>query len=122
ILNNNTALKDEVANMGMPIVRTFTVELEGGYHAPVRLFLPPGLLEEEDFKFPLILHVDGSPGSQQVSEKWGLSWATYLTSQKNFIVAEIDGRGTGFQGESLRHSVYRKLGNLEVNDHLEITQ
>ncbi|CAG7730841.1 unnamed protein product, partial [Allacma fusca] len=25
ILNNNTALKDEVANMGMPIVRTFTV-------------------------------------------------------------------------------------------------
>ncbi|CAG7717855.1 unnamed protein product [Allacma fusca] len=122
ILNNNSVLQEEVANMGMPLVRNLRVALSGGYHAPVRLYLPPGLRAEEEFKFPLVLHVDGSPGSQQVSEKFRLSWATYLTSQKNFIVAEVDGRGTGFQGESLRHAVARNLGNVEVRDHLEIME
>ena len=41
---------------------------------------------------------------------------------KNFIVAEIDGRGTGFQGDALRHSVYGKLGADEVGDQLEVVK
>lgn len=57
VLDNNTALKEEVDDMGLPVVRTFPVEVSGGYRAPVKLYLPPGLREEEEFKFPLILHV-----------------------------------------------------------------
>jgi len=57
VLDNNTALKEEVADVGLPVVRTFSVEVSGGYRAPVKLYLPPGLREEEEFKFPLILHV-----------------------------------------------------------------
>ena len=57
ILDNRTALQEEVGSLGLPIVKTFRVEISGGYHAPVRLFLPPGLREDEEFKFPMILHV-----------------------------------------------------------------
>ena len=32
-----------------------------------------------------------------MSSKWGVGWDTYLASQRNFIVANIDVRGTGFQ-------------------------
>ncbi|XP_035703535.1 inactive dipeptidyl peptidase 10 isoform X2 [Folsomia candida] len=119
VLDNNTALKQEVADLGLPVIRTFSVEVSDGYKAPVKLYLPPGLREEEEFKFPLVLHVNGEPGSQLVSEKWSLSWNAFLVSQKNYILVEIDGRGTGFQGESNRHAVYRKLGTLEVTDQIE---
>ena len=39
----------------------------------------------------------GGPGTQTVSSKWSLGWDAYLASQRNFIVANIDVRGTGFQ-------------------------
>lgn len=57
VLDNNTALKEEVDDMGFPLIRTFFVEVNDGYRAPVKLYLPPGLREEEEFKFPLVLHV-----------------------------------------------------------------
>lgn len=45
----------------------------------------------------LFIDSDASPGSQLVSEKFQVDWAWYLASTKNFIVAQIDGRGSGFQ-------------------------
>jgi inactive dipeptidyl peptidase 10 len=38
-------------------VRMFEVEVDGGYTAQVRLYLPPGLREYEEMQFPLVLHV-----------------------------------------------------------------
>jgi len=38
-------------------VKTIKVLVNGGYHAQVRLHLPPGLREDEEMTFPLILHV-----------------------------------------------------------------
>lgn len=46
-----------MANIAAPQIKTFEVEIQDGYHAQVRLYLPPGLKEEEDAAFPLILHV-----------------------------------------------------------------
>lgn len=57
VLNNNTELRDRVSKLALPDMRTFFVETTGGYFAPVRLYLPPGLREEEEFKFPMVLHV-----------------------------------------------------------------
>jgi len=37
-------------------VKTIKVLVDGGYHAQVRLHLPPGLREDEEMTFPLILH------------------------------------------------------------------
>lgn len=62
----------------------------------------------------------GGPGTQLVSDKWGLSWASYLASKNNYIVAEVDGRGTGFQGELVRGHLYRTLGTVEVADQLNV--
>lgn len=56
-VQNNTRLKERVAMVALPQVRTFPVMISGGYHAQVRLFLPPGLREDEITRYPLILHV-----------------------------------------------------------------
>jgi inactive dipeptidyl peptidase 10 len=56
-IQNNTRLRERVAQVALPQVKTFPVMISGGYHAQVRLYLPPGLREDEITRYPLILHV-----------------------------------------------------------------
>lgn len=63
---------------------------------------------------------DAAPGSQLVSEKWSIDWDMYLASQRNFIVVQIDARGSGFQGEKHRHELYHKLGSVEIEDQIAV--
>ncbi|CAH0551631.1 unnamed protein product [Brassicogethes aeneus] len=46
-MQNNTRLRERVAKMAMPQIKTFPVQISGGYQAHVRLHLPPGLREDE---------------------------------------------------------------------------
>lgn len=57
-----------------------------------------------------------------VTEKWRVNWNTYLSGAKDYIITEIDGRGSSGQGYQLLHEVYRRLGTLEVSDQLEVTE
>lgn len=56
-IQNNTRLRDRISQIALPQVKTFPVMISGGYHAQVRLYLPPGLREDEITRYPLILHV-----------------------------------------------------------------
>lgn len=53
----NTFIQDKVSKIAMPQVKTFPVQISGGYQAQVRLHLPPGLREEEITRYPLVLQV-----------------------------------------------------------------
>ncbi|KAL3288157.1 hypothetical protein HHI36_002608 [Cryptolaemus montrouzieri] len=121
-LQNNTQLRDKISKMAMPQIKTFPVIISGGYQAHVRLHLPPGLREDEITRYPLVVQVYGGPGSQLVTERWRIDWNTYLTGNKDFIIAQIDGRGSGGQGQQLLHKVYYKLGSIEVADQIEVTE
>ncbi|XP_017851736.1 inactive dipeptidyl peptidase 10 isoform X2 [Drosophila busckii] len=120
VLNAGDLLRHRLSQLAIPQMRTFSVEIRHGFHAQVRLFLPPGMREEEEVAFPLVLHVDASPGSQLVTERFQVDWNWYLASQRSFIVAQIDGRGSGYQGELLRTQVHGKLGTVEVEDQLGV--
>lgn len=56
-MQNNTRLRERVATIALPQVKSFPVMISGGYRAQVRLFLPPGLREDEITRYPMILHV-----------------------------------------------------------------
>lgn len=43
-----------------------------------------------------------------------------MSSQKGMIVAQIDARGTGYQGELLRAAIKNKLGSVEIEDQLSV--
>ena len=62
----------------------------------------------------------GGPSTQTVSSKWSVGWDTYLASQRNFITASIDVRGTGYQGDSFKHAVYGQLGSHESIDTVHV--
>lgn len=72
------------------------------------------------FNIITLLCSDASPGSQLVSEEFKVNWNWYLASSKVIIVAEVDARGSGYQGELLRSQIKGKLGTLEVDDQLAI--
>ena len=57
------------------------------------------------------------PGSQSVLDKWTIDWEYYLVS-KGFIVACVDGRGTGGRSRAYETSVYMQLGKLETEDQV----
>ena len=49
-----------------------------------------------------------------------VDWNWYLCSQRSMIVAQIDARGSGYQGELLRSQIKGKLGTLEIEDQLGV--
>ena len=49
-----------------------------------------------------------------------MGWDTYLASQRNFVVANIDVRGTGYQGDKFKHAVYGQLGRYEARDTIHV--
>ncbi|XP_023224997.1 dipeptidyl peptidase 4-like isoform X1 [Centruroides sculpturatus] len=122
VLDVNADLQERMGQRAFPKIRTFKVPTKGGYKAQVRLFLPPGLEDDEALLYPLVVHVYGGPGSQLVSEKFYVHWGTYLASRKNYIYAWIDGRGSGFQGDKMEHELFRRFGTVEVEDQIEITR
>uniref|UniRef100_A0A8C0APW3 A-type potassium channel modulatory protein DPP6 n=1 Tax=Buteo japonicus TaxID=224669 RepID=A0A8C0APW3_9AVES len=88
-----------------------------------RLELPMQILKPATFSdtahYPLLLIVDGTPGSQIVTERFEVTWESVMVSSHNAIVLKFDGRGSGFQGTKLLHEVKRRLGLLEEKDQLE---
>lgn len=76
-------------------------------------------------KYPVILFQYSGPGNQQVLNAWntgsmGSGGAfDYYLAQEGFIVACVDGRGTGGRGADFEKCTYLKLGYLESKDQVE---
>lgn len=68
-------------------------------------------------KYPLMMYQYNGPDSQEVCNRWRMEGIFYIAS-KGYIVAAVDGRGTGFRSRQWAHSVYKDLGNLETKDQI----
>ncbi|XP_066542027.1 inactive dipeptidyl peptidase 10-like [Hoplias malabaricus] len=84
----------------------------------LRLELSLPLDFDESNQHPLLLILGSAPGGQQVSDHFRLDWDAVLVSTYNVIVARVDGRGSGFQGQKILQEVHKRLGVLEVQDQL----
>ena len=68
-------------------------------------------------KYPLLMYQYNGPESQEVCDRWRMEGIFYLASQ-GYVVACVDGRGTGNRTNEWTKSVYLKLGDLETKDQL----
>ena len=68
-------------------------------------------------KYPVLMIQYSGPNSQEVLDRYGLDWYAYLASQ-GYVIAAVDGRGTGARGEEFRKSTYMNLGALESDDQI----
>uniref|UniRef100_A0A667ZX50 Dipeptidyl peptidase like 10 n=1 Tax=Myripristis murdjan TaxID=586833 RepID=A0A667ZX50_9TELE len=83
---------------------------------PLKISYPPDF--SDSHHYGLLLMIDGSPGGQSVSDRFVLNWDSVLVSSDNVIVARLDGRGSGFQGQRILHEVHQRLGTVEVQDQI----
>lgn len=105
-----------------------------GYHlAPVEFVnaaaadgtkLYGSLIKPSDFnpskKYPVLINVYGGPQVQQVRNEWGgsdLLWHEMM-AQKGFVIFELDGRGSWNRGHAFETPLYRRLGQVELQDQL----
>ncbi len=71
-------------------------------------------------KYPLLLYQYSGPGSQNVANKWHSAndyWHQILASE-GYVVACIDGRGTGFKGRDFKKVTYMNLVKYETEDQI----
>ncbi len=71
-------------------------------------------------KYPLFMFQYSGPGSQQVADRWYSSndyWHQMLAS-KGYIIACVDGRGTGLKGRDFKKTTQLELGKYEVEDQI----
>lgn len=66
-------------------------------------------------KYPAIIYQYSGPGSQEVTNRWGIDWMQYYAG-KGYVVACVDGRGTGGRGREFEQCVYKNLGFYETKD------
>uniref|UniRef100_H2SS46 Dipeptidyl peptidase like 10 n=1 Tax=Takifugu rubripes TaxID=31033 RepID=H2SS46_TAKRU len=85
-------------------------------HLPLMLSYPPDFSDSRHYG--LLLLLDSAPGGQAVSDQFSLSWDSVLVSSDSVIVARLDGRGSGFQGQRILHEVHQRLGTVDVQDQI----
>lgn len=76
---------------------------------------------DENKQYPLLMYQYSGPGSQQVANRWNNAndyWYQYL-AQQGYIVACVDGRGTGFKGADFKKVTQNELGKYEVEDQIQ---
>jgi dipeptidyl-peptidase-4 len=116
VIEDNAAMAAEFKSLNLPKKEFFSfntsenVKLNGWMLKPVNF--------DASKKYPVLMLQYSGPNSQEVLDKWKIDWEYYLATQ-NYIVACVDGRGTGARGAEFRKCTYEKLGVLEAKDQLE---
>lgn len=75
-------------------------------------------------EYPLLLFQYSGPGSQQVANRWMGSndyWHQMLASE-GYIVACVDGRGTGLKGRDFKKVTYLNLVKYETEDQIAVAK
>jgi dipeptidyl-peptidase-4 len=116
---NNDALSEKLKAYNLPKKEFFVLKTEKGNN------LNTWTIKPKDFdaakKYPVFMYQYSGPGSQKVDNDWNNSddyWFMMLT-QQGYIVACVDGRGTGYKGAEFKKMTQKELGKFEVEDQID---
>jgi len=116
ILNNIELLK-KLDSYNLSKKEFFTIKTESGeFNA---WMLKPSNFDPNKV-YPLFMTQYSGPGSQSVSNSWNSAndyWYQNLVEQ-GYIVACVDGRGTGFKGAEFKKATYLNLVKYETIDQI----
>ncbi|MBT2159833.1 S9 family peptidase [Zobellia barbeyronii] len=116
-IKNNNALIEKLKGYELSEKEFSTITINGNE-------LNMYMVKPKDFdaskKYPLLMYQYSGPGSQSVSNSWLDArdfWHQQLASQ-GYVVACVDGRGTGFKGADFKKSTYLNLVKYETEDQI----
>ncbi len=115
----NSSLLEKLKKYNLPSKEFFELTTEKGHK------LNAWMIKPKDFdaskKYPVFMYQYSGPGSQEVANEWFNAndyWFMMLT-QQGYIVACVDGRGTGFKGAAFKKCTQKELGKYEVEDQID---
>ncbi|MFV8331950.1 S9 family peptidase [Flavobacterium sp. GSP14] len=119
VIENNESLAVKLKGYNLPSKEFFVLKTDKGNE------LNAWMIKPKDFdptkKYPVFMYQYSGPGSQQVNNEWNSTddyWFMML-SQQGYIVACVDGRGTGFKGAAFKKVTQLQLGKYEVEDQID---
>ena len=118
-IQSNEVVEEKLAKYNVTPKEFSTITTEKGH------VLNTWMIKPKDFdptkKYPVFMFQYSGPGSQQVDNAWNGTddyWFMML-AQKGYIVACVDGRGTGFKGAEFKKCTQKELGKYEVEDQID---
>jgi dipeptidyl-peptidase 4 len=116
VLNENKV--PELASYRMSPVEFLTVPGADGTPLDAALIKPVGF--DPARKYPVIVHLYGGPGAQEVRDAWqGQDFLWHeLMAEKGFLIFILDNRGTSGRGHVFETPIYHHFGRVELADQL----
>ncbi|XP_029689479.1 inactive dipeptidyl peptidase 10 isoform X1 [Takifugu rubripes] len=117
VLEDNNPLSKAMEDKRLPenLFRTLPAD---NHDLHLKLSLPPGY---EANLHPLLIIVDGVPGSQSVTEEFALEWPQVLSGLQNVALAWVDGRSGVGRGQKTTVDP-RRLASMRVKDYLGVVE
>ena len=116
-IKNNDALATKLEAYQVSPLEFSTIDINGNS-------LNMYLIKPTDFdaskKYPLLMYQYSGPGSQSVANKWMGDrdyWHQALAAD-GYVIACVDGRGTGFKGRDFKKVTYLNLVKYETEDQI----
>jgi dipeptidyl-peptidase-4 len=120
-ITNNNSLKNKLSDYKISPKEFSTINVNGN---DLNMYLIKPLDFDPAKQYPLFMYQYSGPGSQNVSNSWGGAndyWHQML-AQQGYIVACVDGRGTGLKGREFKKVTQKELGKYEVEDQIGAAQ
>lgn len=115
VLEDNAALKKKLENVNFSAKEFFTFTTEEGVELNGYMVKPVDF--DATKEYPVLMTQYSGPNSQQVLDYFGIGWEQVLAAE-GYVVACVDGRGTGSRGEEFRKMTYLQLGKYETIDQI----
>jgi dipeptidyl-peptidase-4 len=119
VIEDNQALASKLKDFNLPSKEFFVLKTEKGNELNAWIIKPKNF--DASKKYPVFMYQYSGPGSQQVNNEWNSAddyWFMML-AQQGYIVACVDGRGTGFKGADFKKVTQKELGKYEVEDQID---
>ena len=118
VIKDNEALKKQLEAYHLPAKEFSTIAVNGN---DLNMWMIKPANFDPSKTYPLFMDQYSGPGSQSVSNSWNGAndyWYYYL-AQQGYIIACVDGRGTGFKGAEFKKVTQNELGKYEVEDQIQ---
>jgi len=114
---DNTSLQNSLTTYSITPKEFDTIEVNGN---TLNMYTIKPTNFDKTKKYPLLMYQYSGPRSQNVANSWMTAndyWHQMLVA-KGYIIACVDGRGTGFKGRDFEKITYLNLANLETQDQI----
>ena len=120
VIKSNDGLEEKLAEYRISPIEFTTLKTKNG---EFNMYMIKPLDFDPNKKYPLLMYQYSGPGSQSVVNRWKhprrQDYWHQLMAQKGYVIACVDGRGTGFKGRDFKKVTYLQLGKYEVEDQIE---